>query len=114
MHKKIIKRGNNEYFYYYTNIRKDGKVKNIFLSSDDGEEEENGFLNQIELSPQRIFYSGFYKYINISFLLCKATDAQLGRALALRAGSPKGIQVQNFHCKDESPVRGAQNGVDNV
>src|SRR3989344_2759141 len=34
MYKKIIKRGENEYTYYYTNIRKEGKVKNIFLSSE--------------------------------------------------------------------------------
>ena len=34
MYKKIIRKGDNEYSYYYTNIRKEGKVKNIFLSSD--------------------------------------------------------------------------------
>src|SRR3989344_4442657 len=34
MYKKTIKRGENEYTYYYTNVRKDGKVRNIFLSSD--------------------------------------------------------------------------------
>src|SRR3989344_8802125 len=34
MYKKKIKRGDNEYTYYYTNIRKNGKVRNIFLSSD--------------------------------------------------------------------------------
>ena len=33
MYKKTIKRGEREYSYYYTNVRKDGKVKNIFLSS---------------------------------------------------------------------------------
>src|SRR3989344_6716362 len=33
MYKKIIKRGKNDLTYYYTNVRKEGKVKNIFLSS---------------------------------------------------------------------------------
>ena len=34
MYKKLIKKGENEYTYYYTNVGKEGKVKNIFLSSE--------------------------------------------------------------------------------
>ena len=52
MYKKIIKRGENEYTYYYTNVRKEGKVKNIetikkksLLNHDDAINSINSFVD---------------------------------------------------------------------
>src|SRR3989344_5352275 len=85
MYKKTIKRGDNIYTYYYTNIRKEGKVRNIFLSSDKREavrleqelknnipqpkERESGGANKI-LSKDTIFlFLGIFLFFGMFFYL---------------------------------------------
>src|SRR3989344_753418 len=47
LYKKTIKGRNNKYVYYYTNVRKDGKVKNIFLSSDKEPDDYNSSFSSL-------------------------------------------------------------------
>ena len=85
MYKKTIKRGDNIYTYYYTNIRKEGKVRNIFLSSDKREavrleqelknnipqpkERESGGANKI-LSKDTIFlFLGIFLFFGMFLYL---------------------------------------------
>ena len=85
MYKKTIKRGENIYTYYYTNIRKEGKVRNIFLSSDKREavrleqelknnipqpkERESGGANKI-LSKDTIFlFLGIFLFFGMFLYL---------------------------------------------
>jgi hypothetical protein len=60
MYKKTIKRGENSYTYYYTNICREGKVKNIFLSSD--EKKKIGSTEPVNFTSQTV--NNVFRHIN--------------------------------------------------